>query len=88
MDAEYRSRAEASSNLINSLRQEVEDQQGILEKARKQNIDLNEELDMQEDYLQNRLTEINNCKAEIDASALLNGQLTAQSKQLDADITN
>lgn len=88
MDQEYRSRAEASSHLITSLRQEVEDQQGILEKARKQNFDLNEELDQQEDYLQNRLTEINNTKAEIDASAMLNGQLTAQSKQLDADITN
>ena len=35
MDAEYSSRAEASSHLITSLRQEVEDQQGILEKARK-----------------------------------------------------
>lgn len=77
--AEYTTRADATGNLANSVRQELEDQRGLLVKTRDQNLTLHEELDMQEDYLNNRNVEIARAKSEIDASALLNRSLVMQS---------
>ena len=64
-NSEYASRADASGALVTSVKQELEDQLGLLTKTRDQNTNLHEELDMQEDYLYNRNTEISKTTAEI-----------------------
>ena len=43
--AEYTSRGDGTNNLVNSVRQELEDQKGLLQKTRDQNMSLHEELD-------------------------------------------
>ena len=64
-NSEYASRADASGALVTSVKQELEDQLGLLTKTRDQNTNLHEELDMQEDYLNNRNIEISKTTAEI-----------------------
>lgn len=44
--AEYTTRGDATGNLVNSVKQELEDQKGLLQKTRDQNTSLHEELDM------------------------------------------
>ena len=77
--SEFASRGDATGSLVSSVKQELEDQRGLLQKTRDQNITLHEELDMQEDYLHNRNVEISKSKAEIDASCALKLTLTNQS---------
>jgi len=69
--AEYQSRCDGTTNLVNSVRQELEDQKGLLIKTRDQNAALHEELDMQEDYLNNRDVEISRSRSEIECSVTL-----------------
>lgn len=77
--SEFGTRGDATGSLVNSVKQELEDQRGLLQKTRDQNMTLHEELDMQEDYLHNRNVEISKSKAEIDASTALKLTLTNQS---------
>ena len=43
--SEFAQRADGTSLLVNSVKQELEDQRGLLQKTRDQNISLHEELD-------------------------------------------
>jgi len=78
-NSEYASRGDATGSLVSSVKQELEDQLGLLAKTRDQNSNLHEELDMQEDYLLNRNMEISKTKAEIDGINSLRITLTNQS---------
>jgi len=73
--SEFMSRGDASGALVASVKQELEDQSGLLQKTRDQNLNLHKELDMQEDYLMNRNTEIAKSKSEIDGHIALRGTL-------------
>ena len=77
--AEFTTRGDATGNLVNSVKQELEDQRGLLQKTHDQNMSLHEELDMQEDYLNNRNVEIARAQSEISASQSLNKSLASQS---------
>jgi len=80
--SEFTSRADASGALVASVKQELEDQAGLLQKTRDQNINLHEELDMQEDYLMNRNVECAKSKSELDGHMALRTTLEANSKNL------
>jgi len=80
--SEFAQRADATASLCASVKQELEDQTGLLLKTRDQNEKLHEELDSHEDYLMNRNTETSRTKSEIDGHMVLRHQLEANSKNL------
>ena len=69
--SEFAQRADGTASLCNSVKQELEDQSGLLSKTRDQNVKLHEELDMHEDYLMNRNVEIAKSKSELDSHMVL-----------------
>ena len=54
MEDDYRSRVEVNINMIQTLRQEIDDQKNFLVDRKKQNADLYTELDSQKDTLNSR----------------------------------
>jgi len=71
---------DASAKLLASVSQELEDQKSLLDKTRRQNLELNEELDMHEDYLNNRNMEIAKCQSDIAGHQALHSSLVGQHK--------
>ena len=65
MEEDYRSRVEVNINMIQTLRQEIDDQKNFLVDRKKQNADLYTELDAQKDTLNNRHMEISRLKSDL-----------------------
>ena len=77
MEEDYRQRVEVNINMINTLRQEIDDQKNFLVDRKKQNADLYTELDSQKDTLNSRHMEISRLKSELLQHQDLNAQLLA-----------
>jgi phage-related minor tail protein len=65
MEEDYRSRVEVNINMVQTLRQEIDDQKNFLVDRKKQNADLYTELDCQKDALNNRHMEISRLKSDL-----------------------
>ena len=65
MEDDYRSRVEVNINMIQTLRQEIDDQKNFLVDRKKQNADLYTELDSQKDTLNSRHMEISKLKSDL-----------------------
>jgi hypothetical protein len=65
MEDDYRSRVEVNINMIQTLRQEIDDQKNFLVDRKKQNADLYTELDSQKDTLNSRHMEISRLKSDL-----------------------
>lgn len=88
MEEDYRSRVEVNINMIQTLRQEIDDQKNFLVDRKKQNSDLYTELDAQKDTLNNRHVEISRLKSDLNQHQDLNAQLLAQKKHLEDELHN
>jgi hypothetical protein len=80
MDDEYRSRIESNLTFIASLRNEIDDNKGVLTDRKKQNSDLYMELERQKDILDNRQVEIARLRADLHAQQDLNSSLLNQKR--------
>lgn len=76
MDDDYKARIDANLVFIANLRNEVDDQKGILTDRKKQNGDLYIELERQKDTLDQRGVEIARLRADLHSQQDLNNSLT------------
>lgn len=86
MDDDYKARIDANLVFIANLRNEVDDQKGILTDRKKQNGDLYIELERQKDTLDQRGVEIARLRADLHSQQDLNNSLQNQKKQLEDDL--
>ena len=86
MEDDYRSRVDVNINMIQTLRQEIDDQKNFLVDRKKQNADLYTELDAQKDTLNSRHLEISRLKSDLAQHQDLNNQLQAQKKHLEQEL--
>ena len=67
MDDDYKARIDSNLVFIANLRNEIDDQKGLLTDRKKQNSDLYIELERQKDALDNRSVEISRLRADFQA---------------------
>lgn len=65
MEEDYRNRIESNNDVIDSLRQEIDEQQFLLFDKKKLNADFYTDLDINKDVLMDRNTEISRLKNEL-----------------------
>jgi DNA repair exonuclease SbcCD ATPase subunit len=75
MDDDYKSRIESNLVFIANIRNEIDDQKGILTDRKKQNSDLYIELDRQKDNLEHRNVEISRLRGDLTSQTDLNSSL-------------
>ena len=75
MEDDYKQRVEANIGMISTLRQEIDDQRGLLVDRKKQNADLFTELDRQKGTLNDNHVKINELKNDLQSHKDLNSQL-------------
>ena len=88
MEEDYRSRVEVNINMIQTLRQEIDDQKNFLVYREKETSEIYTELDCQKDSLNNRHVEISRLKSDLNQHQDLNAQLLAQKKHLEDELHN
>ena len=86
MDDDYKSRIDSNLLFIANLRNEIDDQKGILTDRKKQNSDLYIELERQKELQDQRSVEISRLRADLHSQQDLNASLQSQKKQLDEDL--
>lgn len=65
MEEDYRNRIESNIDVIDSLRQEIDEQQFFLTDKKKLNADFYTDLDINKDVLMDRNTEVSRLKNEL-----------------------
>jgi hypothetical protein len=65
MEEDYRNRIESNNDVIDSLRQEIDEQQFSLTDRKKLNADFYTDLDINKDVLMDRNTEVSRLKNEL-----------------------
>lgn len=78
MEEDYRNRIEGNNDVIDSLRQEVDEQQFLLCDRKKLNADFYTDLDINKDVLMDRNTEVSKLKNELLMLQDVNKQLEKQ----------
>lgn len=86
MDEDYKSRVDGNIRFIQTLRSEVDEQRSIYNDRKKQNADLNTELDRQRTQISDRNIDLQRLKHELQVSADINSALTSQKRQADDEL--
>ena len=86
MDEDYKSRVDANIRFIQTLRAEVDEQRTIYNDRKRQNADLNTELDRQRQLISDRNVDIQRVKHEQQVSEDTNASLQSQKRQCDDEL--
>ena len=87
MDEDYKSRVDANIRFIQTLRAEVDEQRTIYNDRKRQNAELNTELDRQRQLISERNVDIQRVKHEQTVSDDTNASLKSQKRQTDDELT-
>ena len=86
MDDDYKSRVEGNIRFIQTLRADVDEQRNIQNERRKQNADLNSEIDRQRVAISDRNVEIERLKHDLQLHQDSNHNLGLQKQQCDDEL--
>jgi len=86
MDEDYKSRVDASIRFIQTLRSEVDEQRTIYNDRKRQNAELNSELDRQRQLISERNVDIQRVRHEMQMSEDTNSSLKSQKRQVDDEL--
>ncbi len=86
MDEDYKSRVDANIRFIQTLRSEVDEQRTIYNDRKRQNAELNTELDRQRQLISDRNVDIQRVRHEQQVSEDTNNNLQSQKRQSDDEL--
>lgn len=86
MDDDYKARIETNLVFIANLRNETDDQKGVLTDRKKQNADLYSELERIKDNIDHRNVEVARLRGDLTSQADLNSSLQQQKKALEDEL--
>lgn len=86
MDEDYKSRVDGNIRFIQTLRSDVDEQRGLYNERRKQNTDLNTELDRQRSIIADRNADIQRLNHEFSIQSDRNQSLANQKHQSEDEL--
>ena len=86
MDEDYKARVDGNIRFIQTLRAEVDEQKSIYNERKRQNAELNTELDRQRTLISDRNIDIQRVKHELQVSEDQNASLQSQKRQCDDEL--
>ena len=87
MDEDYKARVDGNLRFIQTLRAEVDEQKNIYNERKRQNAELNTELDRQRTLISERNIDIQRVKHELQVSDDQNANLQSQKRQCDDELS-
>ena len=87
MDEDYKARVDGNIRFIQTLRAEVDEQRNIYNERKRQNAELNTELDRQRTLISERNIDIQRLKHDLQVSEDQNSTLQSQKRQCDDELT-
>ena len=85
-EEEYRQRVEANIRMIQSLREEIDDQSALYDQRRQENCDLSIDLDRQQVAISERQAEVKRLKHELKQSCEFDALLVGQKEKVEQEL--